>query len=329
MHCVGVWRREKARGSRTRGPYACPAERPSVSASPASSRDPGLLPLVSIVIPTYNSAEFLAEAIASARAQRDVRVEILINDDGSSDDTLAVAAAAGRADPRVRLTRNAANLGPAGNFRRCVALARGDFVKFLIPDDLLDADGVGRLLAPMLSDRKVVMTTSRRRLVDRDGLVLPDVPSSAPLAAHDATLVGGKVAERLLTRGLNLIGEPSTTLFRRDAVAPEDWFRYAGREYRVLADVSMWLTLCERGSIVWLAEPASSFRRHEGQDQRNVNLLIRGQFEWASLTEAACRRGLLTSRAARRRARFLARAAALRDAARRAVQLTSGLVRRS
>ena len=274
-------------------------------------------PLVSIVIPTYNSAEFLQEAIDSALIQTHPSLEILINDDGSTDATGAICAAAAAADTRVRYSTNPRNLGPAGNFRRCVELARGEFVKFLIPDDLLDHDAVERLLRPLREHGDATLATSRRRLVDRQRQPLPDVPSSAALADADTIFDGRALADQVLESGLNLIGEPSTVLFRRSAVAPAEAFTYAGRSYRVISDVSLWLTLCERGRVAYVARPATSFRRHRDQDQRSVRLVLRGAAEWAIITEAGCRRGLLRDPAQRRRARLNARAAVVRDAVRR------------
>ena len=88
--------------------------------------------LVSIVIPVYNRESFLAEAIESALAQGDIRSEILIVDDGSTDGTAEVAR---RYSERVTFLRQE-NAGPPAARNRGVREARGEYLTFLDSDDL-------------------------------------------------------------------------------------------------------------------------------------------------------------------------------------------------
>ena len=254
-------------------------------------------PLVSVVVPTYNSAEYLTEALASIEAQTWPALEVVVSDDGSSDATLRIAdqyAATSRHPCRV--VRTPHNLGPAGNFRHAVVQSQGVFVKFLIPDDLLQPEAIERLVEPMRNDPTVVLSTSRRQLVDSAGHALPDVYSSRAVFEDDVVLDGRTVGDRILRDNANYIGEPSTALFRRDAVEPAAAFTYGGTEFRVLADVSMWLSLCERGRVSVRSERLSSFRRHRNQDQRSVRLVLKGNAEWFRLVLLARRRGFLRRR---------------------------------
>lgn len=88
--------------------------------------------LVSCIIPVFNGARFLSEAIESVLAQTYVPVEILVADDGSTDETPAVAASFGS---RVLYLRQA-NAGPAAARNLGLARASGSFVAFLDADDL-------------------------------------------------------------------------------------------------------------------------------------------------------------------------------------------------
>jgi hypothetical protein len=92
--------------------------------------------LVSVVIPTYNRAAYLAEAIDSVRDQRYRRLEIIVVDDGSTDDTRAVAARYARAIRYVWQPNS--ERGAARNHG--LRLARGEFVAFLDSDDLWTPD---------------------------------------------------------------------------------------------------------------------------------------------------------------------------------------------
>ena len=105
-------------------------------------------PLVTILIPTYNRAEFLREAIQSAVTQTHRELEILILDDASPDETAAVAAEFAD-DPRVTYVRHSKNLGITGNWRAGIERAKGEFFCLLHDDDTFEPTFVESLLLPM------------------------------------------------------------------------------------------------------------------------------------------------------------------------------------
>src|ERR687890_532744 len=91
---------------------------------------------VSVVIPCYNQARFLGEAIQSVLSQGYTDLEIIVVDDGSKDGTEEVASGYAREDPRVRLIRRE-NGGLAEARNRGLAEAGGEYVVFLDSDDRL------------------------------------------------------------------------------------------------------------------------------------------------------------------------------------------------
>ncbi|MBW6396484.1 glycosyltransferase [Roseomonas sp. HJA6] len=95
-------------------------------------------PRVSIVIPTYNAAQWLPSSIGSALAQRFTDFELLVLDNASTDDT--AVAVARFSDPRLIYRINDTNIGFAGNVHLGCRLARGDCILFLGADDILAAD---------------------------------------------------------------------------------------------------------------------------------------------------------------------------------------------
>ena len=107
-------------------------------------------PSVSVVIPTYNSASFLPEAVASIRMQRYEALEIIVVDDGSSDQTGEVAAALAGADLRYLRQENQ---GPAAARNAGLAVAQGDVIGFLDADDLWPAQKLARQLEVLIEDR--------------------------------------------------------------------------------------------------------------------------------------------------------------------------------
>lgn len=94
-------------------------------------------PLVTVNIPTYNQSRYIRRAVTSALAQDYPNLEVVVADDQSRDDTFAIAQAI--ADPRLRVMRNAINLGRIGNYRHMLyELAKGEWVVNLDGDDWYD-----------------------------------------------------------------------------------------------------------------------------------------------------------------------------------------------
>lgn len=93
-------------------------------------------PLVSVIMPAYNAQDYIEEAIRSVQAQTQQNWELLVLDDGSTDDTLAIAQRLARSDPRIRLLPNEENMGVAKTRNRGFSLSRGTYVALLDSDDV-------------------------------------------------------------------------------------------------------------------------------------------------------------------------------------------------
>lgn len=93
-------------------------------------------PIVSVIMPAYNSRRFIAQAIASVQAQSVTDWELLVIDDGSQDDTCAIVETLAAQDRRVRLIRNEQNMGVAATRNRGFDLCRGQYVALLDSDDV-------------------------------------------------------------------------------------------------------------------------------------------------------------------------------------------------
>lgn len=103
-------------------------------------------PLVSVIVPVYNTARYLPACLASLRSQRYAALELLLIDDGSTDGSAALCDAAAAADPRVRVLHQK-NAGLAAARNAGLARARGEYLTFVDSDDLLHRDAIARLLA--------------------------------------------------------------------------------------------------------------------------------------------------------------------------------------
>lgn len=94
------------------------------------------LPLVSIVVATYNGAKFLEAQMDSLIAQTYPNIEIVAVDDCSKDNTFEILERYAREHSHIRVFRNMSNLGYTRNFEKAVSLATGEFVSFSDQDDL-------------------------------------------------------------------------------------------------------------------------------------------------------------------------------------------------
>jgi GT2 family glycosyltransferase len=103
-------------------------------------------PAVTVVTPAYNAARYLPETVGSVLGQSFSNLELIIVDDGSTDDTLAVARRLAATDPRVSVV-STPNGGAAAARNTALRFARGEFVALLDSDDLLVPDYLARQLA--------------------------------------------------------------------------------------------------------------------------------------------------------------------------------------
>ena len=267
-----------------------------------------MTPRVSILIPAYNEA-FFREAFASARAQAYDAFEIVVCDDSAGAAIGEWVAA--DPDPRVRYVRNPERRGFEGNFTECLRQARGELAKFLNDDDRLRPDCLARLAAAFGADPRLTLATSRREVIDEHGAPRAAMPATSPVSYVSCIAAGIELGDLALINGLNVIGEPSTTMFRiRDVpVEAGGIFTWDGKPYHCLADLSLWLRLLAKGNAYYCATALSEYRVHAGQEQRSSAMGVKCVTERLDLIEAARGVGYLRAPTAYRAA--LARVEAL------------------
>src|SRR5919202_4974837 len=209
---------------------------------PASSRDieselREKAGLVSVVIPCYNQAHFLAEAIESVLEQTYPHFEIVVVDDGSTDNTTEVASGYYPSE-KVRLLRQE-NKGLSAARNAGLAESRGEYVVFLDADDRLLAEALEVGIRELEAHPECAFVSGHIRRIAADGSPL----RTPPQALHIAHVEGDHYA-RLLR--YNYIETPGTVMYRRsvfDSVGGfitstepcEDWDLYLriARDYPV------------------------------------------------------------------------------------------------
>ena len=126
-------------------------------------------PLVSVLIPTFNGARYLRETLDCVMTQTWPVLEIIVSDDGSTDDTLAIVSEAQQQSKvPLRLVKNP-RPGMVDNWNHCIGLAQGEFLKFVFQDDLITPDCVERLLQALLAHPSAGLAYGRRQVLLSDG----------------------------------------------------------------------------------------------------------------------------------------------------------------
>ena len=240
-------------------------------------------PLVSIMIPTYNRPRYFRETLESARAQTYPNIEIIVCDN-STDERTAELMQAYEDDVRIRYVRNRAARTKAENFMPFERLAQGEYLQWCMDDDILLPDKITRMMDAFLREPGITLVTSLRGVVDGDGNYLGLWQGNVPVHGMYECYCGAAVGRATLMDRANFLGEPSAVLFRRDDLKHHYW-RAEVRGYQTISDCAMWLELMERGDAVIFARPFSLYRRHEGQEGVQADVIVRSRVEWRRLIE--------------------------------------------
>jgi glycosyltransferase involved in cell wall biosynthesis len=103
-------------------------------------------PVVSVIVANYNGAAYLADAIRSVQRQTLRDLEIIVSDDGSQDDSIAIVKQLAADDPRIRLLQSECNRGPAAARNRALAAAKGEWIAVMDGDDLMHPERLTKLI---------------------------------------------------------------------------------------------------------------------------------------------------------------------------------------
>jgi glycosyltransferase involved in cell wall biosynthesis len=127
--------------------------------------------LVSIGLPVRNAADRVGDVVRSVLAQDHPQLELVISDNGSTDDTEDVCRELAGSDSRIAYHRQPQNIGLLNNFRYVIDVAKGDYFRWIGDDDRLEPSFVSRCLRVFADDPRLILVTTGISYTTEDGQV--------------------------------------------------------------------------------------------------------------------------------------------------------------
>lgn len=217
-------------------------------------------PLVSVIMPAYNSADFIGEAIQSVLQQSHENWELLIIDDASQDITVSVIENFILKDSRIQLFQNKTNQGAGISRNVGIKAAQGSYMAFLDADDLWLPKKLEAQLA-FMTKNNLAMTFSSYYLIDEKGEDLNKKVQALPLLTYNKLLKSNYVGNLTGIYSIEKLGKIfSPTLRKR-----QDW--------------ALWLSILKKiSSTKGILEPLAKYRIRENSISRNKTTLLKHNY---------------------------------------------------
>ena len=210
---------------------------------------------VSVVIPCFNQGHFLRSAIESVRRQHRPVIECIVVDDGSTDDTSAVATQLGATLIEQR------NKGLSAARNAGLFAARGEFVIFLDADDELLPEAAAHGVEVLAANPRVAAAVGRCRRMDGDG---------TPISTTYPSIDRSNIYVEWLSN--NLVWTPGAAMFRRAALAEIGGFPL---ENEPAGDYAVYLRLARAGQVVYHGHDIVRYRVHDASMSQDIVLMLR------------------------------------------------------
>lgn len=205
-------------------------------------------PKVSILTTVYNREKYLAACIESVLASTFTDWEMIIVDDQSKDNSVAIAQSYAAQDKRIQVHVNAQNLGDYPNRNKAASYAKGTYLKYLDADDLLYPHGLEIMVNTMEAYPECALGISQQ--------VAEDVKPYPFVMTPKETF-----QREFLQRGVLGLG-PTGTIIRRDAFEAIGGF--TGTRY--IGDTELWYKLAMRYPVVKMVPGLTFWRQHDDQE---------------------------------------------------------------
>lgn len=203
---------------------------------------------VSVIIPAFNAAETLAEAVASALNGSYQHLEILIVDDCSTDDTSKVAAKLADSDPRIQFLRNPQNYGVSKSRNLMIDRATGEYVAFLDSDDTWEPNKLEFCLQMLAENPEVKAVAHALRYLDKHGKKLSYIATYPTTQAQ---------MQAIKQTGESPWVFPSSVVVDRAIIVKEGGF---AEDWLVGEDTELFTRIAQKYGLLAATEPLGNYR---------------------------------------------------------------------
>jgi glycosyltransferase involved in cell wall biosynthesis len=228
------------------------------------------VPLVSVIVPTYNRAELLQRSLRSVGQQDYPSLEVVVVDDVSTDDTLAtveqLSTLLGERGIPVRLVQLTVNSGPSVARNRGVEAAEGTLLSFLDSDDLMEASFVSTVAALLAKYPQCALGFCEAWKIDPDDRKIGRLESGLALDPGEGVL--DAPLDQLAQHELF---QTASVLMRRNAFEGAGGF---DETLRYSEDTDLWWRLAKGGDFAYTVEPLVCHRYHPGNVSKNEEALV-------------------------------------------------------
>ncbi len=215
-------------------------------------------PLVSVIIPTYNGAPWIASTLASVFAQTYTPLEIVVIDDGSTDSTRSLLASYG---DRIRLILNEKNIGVSASRNKAIDAAQGDYIALLDHDDLWEEDKIALQM-------KLFEEQPELGLVYSDALCSTEQGHSWRYneirPPHSGLVLSELLQDNFITC--------TTAVIKKSIFQEVGGFR---TDLRMVEDYDLFLKIAEKHPIDYVETPEATYRIHESNFSHKKDILFR------------------------------------------------------
>ncbi|KKQ33960.1 MAG: hypothetical protein US50_C0067G0008 [Candidatus Nomurabacteria bacterium GW2011_GWB1_37_5] len=213
------------------------------------------MPKVSILLPTYNGAQYVVESIESVIRQSFNDWELIIIDDASTDNIGNIIKEFIKNYSRIIFIQNDKNLGLAGNLNKGISISKGEYIARIDQDDIwIDSDKLKKQVEFLDKNMDCVLIGTGYKIVDENGMFIRDVK---PLKDDQS------IRKNILL--YNPFGH-STVVFRKQPVLHLKGYN---SKIKYGEDYDLWLRLGQKGSLANIEDICMQYRMCNGMSQKH------------------------------------------------------------
>lgn len=241
-------------------------------------------PLISVIVLSYNSSRFIIETLNSIKAQTYKNIELIIGDDGSTDNTLLICSnwlsLNSNRFVESKIITVEKNTGTSSNCNRSIRTAKGEWIKEIAADDILEETCIEKNLNYVLNNPGIAVLQSDTYIIDEESNII-GISDPIDKIFKDNRTTAFFQHEMLL---LNYYSNTTTLFIKKDVI---EKVGYYDESISLMEDTQMWLRLTHSGyKIYFMDEITTRYRvnlnsvKHDNGDSKLINSI----FIYATMT---------------------------------------------